>query len=154
MNNITIGGPDFAYYETLAGGAGGGPEGPGGSAIHTHMTNTLNTPVEALEHAYPFRITAYRVRSNSGGAGVNPGGDGLVRVYAFDGPAQVTLLTERRRRGPWGLGGGEAGAPGINLIRRSGEAPQILPGKASFCVDAGDVLEIHTPGGGGWSPTT
>lgn len=150
MNNVTIGGDGFAYYETLAGGAGGGPDGPGGSAVHTHMTNTLNTPVEALEHAYPFQVAAYRVRENSGGAGVHPGGDGLVRAYRFAGPAQVTLLTERRRRGAWGLGG-EAGAPGRNVLRRGGETTQ-LPGKVTLDVAAGDVLEIHTPGGGGWSP--
>ncbi len=150
MNNVTIGGEGFAYYETLAGGAGGGPDGPGGSAVHTHMTNTLNTPVEALEHAYPFRVLAYRIRDGSGGSGVHTGGDGLVRVYAFDVPAEVTLLTERRRRGPWGLGGGD-GQPGSNLLRRAGEVTQ-LPGKVRLQVAAGDVLEIHTPGGGGWSP--
>jgi N-methylhydantoinase B len=151
MNNVTIGGEGFAYYETLAGGAGGGPEGPGGSAVHTHMTNTLNTPVEALEHAYPFRVLAYRIRTGSGGAGVHPGGDGLVRVYAFDAPAELTLLTERRRRGAWGLGGDD-GAPGRNLLRRAGSVAEELPGKVSLRVAPGDVLEIHTPGGGGWSP--
>jgi len=134
MNNITVGGPDFAYYETLAGGAGGGPDGPGGSAVHTHMTNTLNTPVEALEHAYPFRIMAYRVRRGSGGDGVHPGGDGLIRVYRFDGPAQVTILTERRRHAPWGVGGAQPGARGVNLIRRAGATARQLPPKATFTV--------------------
>lgn len=160
MNNITIGGVDprrlpdapvpFAYYETLAGGAGAGPGADGGSAIHTHMTNTRNTPAEALEHSYPFRIEAYAVRRGSGGAGQHRGGDGLVRVYAFDAPAQVTLLTERRRHRPWALAGGEPGAAGRNRLLRADGTVVELPGKCTVEVGPGDRLEIATPGGGGW----
>jgi N-methylhydantoinase B len=151
MNNITIGGHDprhdrpFAYYETLAGGAGASPEGPGADATHTHMTNTLNTPVEALEHAYPLRVERYQIRRGSGGAGQHRGGHGLSRVYAFDAPAEVTLITERRRHAPWGLAGGHPGAVGENLHNG-----QPLPGKASLRVEAGDTVTVNTPGAGGW----
>ncbi len=155
MNNITVGGVDprtgaaFAYYETLAGGAGASPEVDGANAVHTHMTNTLNTPVEALEHAYPFRVSAYRVRSGSGGDGARRGGEGLERVYAFEGAAQVTLLTDRRVHAPYGLAGGGPGGLGRNVLRRGGQE-RALPGKVTLEVEAGDVLEIATPGGGGW----
>ena len=155
MNNITIGGLDprtgtpFAYYETLAGGAGATATAPGASALHTHMTNTLNTPVEALEHAYPFRIEAYRIREGSGGQGEHPGGEGLERIYAFDHPAQVTLLTERRARGAYGLEGGSQGQPGANTLLRE-DQPETLPAKISTTVSPGDRLSIATPGGGGW----
>jgi N-methylhydantoinase B len=151
MNNVLVGGVDprsgapFAYYETLAGGAGAGPLGPGEAAVHTHMTNTLNTPVEAFEHAYPMRVEAYRVRDGSGGAGLHPGGDGLERVYRFLGPAQVTLLGERRSRGPWGAQGGSPGRPGED--HHNG---QRLPAKVSLHVQAGDTVSVATPGGGGW----
>ena len=140
----------FAYYETIAGGAGGGPLGPGGDAIHTHMTNTLNTPVEALEHAYPFRIEAYRVRAGSGGDGRHRGGDGVTRVYRFDRPARVTLLTERRVHPPYGLADGEPGAVGVNRLIPADGPPRDLPGKCEIDVQPGDQLELHTPGGGGW----
>jgi N-methylhydantoinase B len=156
MNNITIGGFDtsragpFAYYETLAGGAGAGPARPGLDAVHTHMTNTLNTPVEALEMAYPFRVTEYSIRRGSGGAGTHAGGDGLVRGYEFLEDAEVTLMTERRRLAPWGLAGGAAGKEGRNAIRRAGGPPEELPGKGPLSVRGGDRLTIETPGGGGW----
>ena len=152
MNNVTIGDAHgaFAYYETLAGGAGAGPDADGGSAVHTHMTNTLNTPTEALEHAYPFRISAYHIRRASGGAGRRRGGDGLVRRYIFDADAEITLLTERRRHGPYGLHGGQAGAPGVNRLTRADGSTCELTGKCTINVSAGDVLEIATPGGGGW----
>lgn len=156
MNNITIGGADprhggapFAYYETLAGGVGASPQSPGADAHHTHMTNTLNTPVEALEHAYPLRIDAYRIRDDSGGRGTHRGGHGLERVYRFDHPAQVTLLTERRVRGPWGVQGGSDGQPGLNTLTRD-NSPQTLPGKLSMHVQPGDTITIATPGGGGF----
>lgn len=155
MNNVLIGGTDhrtgrpFAYYETLAGGAGASPAGPGASAVHTHMTNTLNTPVEALEHAYPFRVAEYRVRRGSGGHGRHRGGDGIVRTYVFDAPATVTLMTERRTVRPWGLGGGGAGLEGRNVLVRAGEE-RLLPGKVTLNVDVGDAIRIETPGGGGW----
>ena len=157
MNNVTVGGDDprtgmpFAYYETLAGGAGGGPDGPGGSAVHTHMTNTMNTPIEALEYAYPFRVTEYRVRRGSGGGGANPGGDGLVRSVEFLGRAVATVLSERRSRGPWGMNGGGVGMTGRNRVRRAGPGTvEELPAAASIVVGPGDVLTVETPGGGGW----
>jgi N-methylhydantoinase B len=156
MNNVLIGGVDtargrrFTYYETLAGGAGGGPEAPGLSAVHTHMTNTLNTPVEAIEPTYPFRIAAYSIRPGTGGKGSHPGGDGLRRAYEFVEPAEVTLVTERRRYVAWGLAGGEPGAPGRNLlVRGTGEQVE-LPAKATLQVQPGDTVIIETPGGGGW----
>ena len=155
MNNVTIGGFDdergrpFAYYETLAGGAGAGPSGDGLSAVHTHMTNTLNTPVEALELAYPFRVRRYALRRGTGGAGRHRGGDGLVREYEFLSPVQVTIVTDRRRRGPWGLRGGAPGAPGRDsLVERKGR--RRLPSKSQFPAAAGARLRIETPGGGGW----
>lgn len=154
MNNLTIGSlPDdphsFAYYETIAGGAGASPDGPGGSGVHTHMTNTLNTPVEALEHAYPFRITAYQIRTGSGGAGHHRGGAGVLRRYTFDRPAEVTVLTERRIRGPYGLQGGHAGTSGKNTWQND-TATHDLGGKKTLSVTPSDTLEIATPGGGGW----
>lgn len=158
MNNVTVGGHDrargrpYAYYETLAGGAGAGPRGPGASAVHTHMTNTMNTPVEALPLAYPFTVERYEVREGSGGDGLHRGGDGLVREYAFGDRATVTLVTERRRFAPWGLAGGGDGAPGRNLlIRASGETAE-LPARASVEAEPGDRIRIETPGGGGWGP--
>src|SRR5690554_17496 len=166
MNNILIGGADprrvaldsaldsdFAYYETIGGGSGACPgvDGQGyagASAVQTHMTNTLNTPVEALEHAYPFRVAEYRVRRGSGGRGAFAGGDGVVRAYEFDAPATVTLMTERRTRAPWGLEGGEDALVGENLLQRDGQIRQ-LPGKCTVEVRAGDRVIIKTPGGAG-----
>jgi N-methylhydantoinase B len=155
MNNITIGGFDgqrgrpFAYYETLAGGAGAGPQRDGLDAVHTHMTNTLNTPVEALEMTYPFRVLEYSLRQGSGGGGRHRGGEGLVRVYEFLDDAEVTLMTERRKRQPWGLAGGEAGAAGRNTLLRGGKATR-LPAKAQVSLRKADILRVETPGGGGW----
>ncbi len=157
MNNITIGGVDprtnepFAYYETLAGGVGASPDGHGESAIHSHMTNTLNTPIEALEFQYPFRVLEYSVRRNSGGAGHFHGGDGLIRTVEFLGDATVSLLTQRRSRGAWGLFGGRDGAPGKNILRRrNGHIEETLPPNITVDVHHGDRLTIETPGGGGW----
>ncbi len=155
MNNLTVGGRDpergvpFAYYETVGGGAGAGPHGAGLSGVHVHMTNTLNTPVEALEYAYPFRVRRYALRLGSGGRGEHRGGDGLVREIEFLCPAVVTVLSERRRTAPYGLHGGEPGALGRNVLLRDGEE-QDLPGKVQLQVRQGDVLSIRTPGGGGW----
>ena len=149
MNNLAMGSRSessrWDYYETMGGGMGAGAKGGGLSALQTHMTNTLNTPIEVLEMNYPLRLRRYAVRTGSGGAGCRPGGDGLVREFEFLAPAQVTLLTERRRHAPWGLAGGEAGAVGEN--RLNGE---LLPGKTSIQVKAGDRLSVATPGGGGW----
>jgi N-methylhydantoinase B len=155
MNNLAVGGYDnalgqpFAYYETLGGGAGAGPTGDGLSGVHVHMTNTLNTPVEALEYAYPLRVQRYGLRRGSGGTGRHLGGDGLVREMEFLCPATVTILSERRRRAPYGLQGGEQGALGQNLLLRDGQE-EALPAKAQVQVEAGDVLRLRTPGGGGW----
>jgi N-methylhydantoinase B len=155
MNNLAIGGTDprtgeaFAYYETMAGGMGAGPAGPGLSGVHVHMTNSLNTPVEALEHAYPLRILRYGLRHGTGGAGLHGGGDGVRRDVELLAPATVSLLTERRSRSPQGLAGGEAGALGENVMLRGGEE-SVLPAKVTFAAEAGDVISIRSPGGGGW----
>lgn len=149
MNNLAMGARSessrWDYYETMGGGMGAGAEGGGLSALQTHMTNTLNTPIEVLEMNYPLRLRRYALRTGSGGTGRRPGGDGLVREFEFLAPAQVTLLTERRRHAPWGLVGGGPGALGEN--RLNGE---LLPGKASLAVKTGDRLSVATPGGGGW----
>ncbi len=154
MNNLTIGGlradgTAYAYYETIAGGMGAAPDADGLSGVHVHMTNTLNTPVEALEAAFPFRITRYSLRTGSGGAGRHPGGDGVVREYELLAPATVTLLSERRAVAPWGLGGGQAGQPGRNVLIRAG-TETLLPARFTRRLAAGDRLRIETPGGGGW----
>jgi N-methylhydantoinase B len=159
MNNLTIGGMDdrnpsdvhpFAYYETVAGGMGARPGKDGVAAVHTHMTNSLNTPVEALEHAYPIRVTEYSVRKNSGGAGKYRGGDGIVREVELLSDAQVTLLADRRKRGPYGLNGGEDGALGMTEVLHAEESRVPLPGKCSVQLKMGDRVRISTSGGGGW----
>jgi len=155
MNNFALGGRDprsgnlFAYYETIGGGAGGGPAGPGASGIQTHMTNTLNTPVEALEHAYPLRVRRYALRAGSGGRGRHPGGEGILRESELLADASVTLITDRRLRAPYGLSGGEAGHKGRNFLVRDGET-RPLPGKCALGGKKGDRIVIETPGGGGW----
>lgn len=152
MNNIAMGrrtqgdqSDSWDYYETLAGGHGAGPQYSGISARHSHMTNTLNTPVESLEMHFPIRLKRYAIREGSGGKGTHNGGDGLVREYQFLAEAQLSLLTERRTHRPWGLKGGGAGKPGKNSL--NGKA---LPGKVSLTVKCGDRLIIKTPGGGAW----
>jgi N-methylhydantoinase B len=153
MNNLTIGalspGLPFAYYETVGGGMGARPVSDGPSGLHSHMTNTLNTPVEALEYAYPLRVRRYELRRGSGGAGRYRGGDGLVREIEVLCDCQATLLTERRETRPYGLAGGEPGSRGQNILIRDGrEIP--LPGKGSIDLKKGDILSIRTPGGGGF----
>ncbi len=156
MNNLAIGGTrpgggKFAYYETIGGGMGAGPEGPGLSAVQVHMTNTLNTPVEALEQEYPLMIEKYAIRYGSGGNGKFRGGDGIIRTYRFLSNARVTLLTDRRRIAPYGLSGGHPGSTGENILYRKGQdTPEKLQGKTHLDVAPGDRLEIRTPGGGGW----
>lgn len=158
MNNLTIGGDDvrpgmkdrpFAYYETLAGGCGATPDADGRDALHTHMTNTLNTPVEAFEHAYPARIVSYAIRNASGGAGQHQGGNGVSRSYQFDTPVSATLLTDRRITPPYGLAGGESGQPGLNTLTDAQGNTHTLPAKTSLTIQPGQTLAIHTPGGGG-----
>ena len=155
MNNLAIGGQDpirgreFAYYETVGGGAGGGPSGPGLSGIHTHMTNTLNTPIETLEAYYPLRVTRYRLRRGSGGRGRHAGGEGIVREIELLAPASVSLLTERRRVEPYGLAGGRGGRRGENQLRRARRRAK-LPAKTHFDGETGDRIRLLTPGGGGW----
>ncbi len=156
MNNLTIGGIDprshepFAYYETVAGGMGARPTKGGVSGVHTHMTNSLNTPAEALEYAYPLRVCAYSLRPGSGGVGKYRGGDGIVREIEVLCDAEVTLLAERRSRGPYGLAGGKDGAPGRAAITRSDGSSHTLPGKFSRRLQRGERIRIETPGGGGW----
>jgi N-methylhydantoinase B len=155
MNNLTLGGFDpqrgrpFAYYETIGGGMGARPHANGPSALHSHMTNTLNTPAEALEYAYPLRLLRYAVRHGSGGKGCFRGGDGICRDILVLADAQVTLLSERRLIPPYGLSGGGSGQTGNNILIRQGEEIS-LPGKGTFELLPGDILSIRTPGGGGF----
>jgi N-methylhydantoinase B len=144
MNNLVIGGRGWTYYETLGGGQGASTAGPGPSGVHVGMTNTLNTPVEALELEYPLRIERYELEYGSGGAGRHRGGDGLARSVRVLEPASLSLLTDRRRHAPAGARGGGPGRPGRNLL--DGEE---LPSKTSREVPAGAVVTVLTPGGGG-----
>ena len=156
MNNLLVGGHDpvrnkpFVYYETIAGGMGARPNKDGISGIHTHMTNTMNTPIEALEFVYPFRLQRYALRPDSGGAGKHRGGDGIVRDMEFLARARVTVLSERRKFAPYGLHGGHEGQRGENVLYRGGYEEIVLSGKEVLDVEPGDVLSIRTPGGGGW----
>ena len=157
MNNLTIGGIDprtskpFAYYEALiAGGMGALPSKGGVSGVHTHMTNSLNTPAEALEYAYPLRVRRYSLRPGSGGNGKHRGGDGIVREIEVLTDCEVTLLADRRTRGPWGLADGNAGAPGKTSIVRNDGSTEKMPGKFSTRLQAGERIRIESPGGGGW----
>ncbi|MCB8944314.1 MAG: hydantoinase B/oxoprolinase family protein [Ardenticatenaceae bacterium] len=170
MNNVTFGGvlnvksegrrakgesplaprpSPFVYYETLGGGIGAGPQADGGHGMHSHMSNTRNTPIEALEYNFPLRIREYSLRHGSGGAGQHRGGDGLVRSIEFLTPVTATLMSERRERPSYGLNGGQPGQPGRNSLIRSGQTTP-LPGKITLDLQAGDTLRVETPGGGGW----
>ncbi len=157
MTNVTIGGIDprtgeaFAYYETAAGGMGARPGMDGISGVHTHMTNSLNTPVEALEYAYPFRVRRYGHREGSGGEGKFRGGDGLIREVELLADAEVTLLADRRKFRPYGLEGGEDGTTGRAIVARTDSGEEVeLKGKCKLDLKKGDVLRVETPGGGGW----
>lgn len=155
MNNVTIGGIDprynrpFAYYETIGGGMGAVKNNDGESAVHSHMTNTLNTPVEALEYAYPFMVNEYSVRRRTGGKGKHRGGDGIVREIQLMSDAEVTVISERRANAPYGLCGGASGIKGKNIIIRKGKKEK-KPGKFSMLLGKGDILRIESPGGGGF----
>ena len=140
----------FSYYETLGGGAGAGPLHAGASAVHTHMTNTMNTPIEALEAQLPVRVVCYAVRRHSGGRGRHRGGDGIIRQLEFLAPAQLTLLTERRSTSPFGVAGGAPGLRGVNELTRRGRRTKRLAAKISIPVHPGDRVRLLTPGGGGW----
>ena len=160
MNNLTFGGLDprgnvpFAYYETLGGGMGARPTLDGLDGVQMHMTNTLNTPVEALERLFPVRVRRYGLRRGSGGAGAFRGGAGLVREIAFLLPVTLSVLSERRIFRPYGLHGGAPGEAGRNTLLGADGEEQILPGKFTVEVDAGTALRIETPGGGGWGQET
>lgn len=153
MNNFTFGGEidghPFAYYETLGGGAGAGPTSDGGSGMHSHMSNTRNTPIEALESTFPLRVERYALRTGSGGAGRYQGGDGLIRRVRFLVPTNVTITSERRIHAPYGLLGGKPGRSGQNSVIHKGERTTV-GGKVSLRLEAGDEIMIETPGGGGW----
>lgn len=145
MNNVTFGGRGWTFYETLGGGQGASARGPGPSAVHVGMSNTRNTPIESLEHAYPLRIDEYALRAGSGGGGTHGGGDGVVRRYRALEACTVTLVTERRRHAPRGAAGGGDGATGQNLLNGTP-----IPAKCRLELKAGDVVSVLTPGGGGW----
>lgn len=155
MNNLAIGGYDpfrkrpFSYYETTGGGSGGGPSWKGHDATHTHMTNTMNTPVEVLENYYPMRVLKYEIRKNSGGKGRFRGGEGIVRTLQVLCDADLSILSERRNHSPYGLSGGEPGEKGVNLLISDGKET-LLPGKCNISVKTGDIISINTPGGGGF----
>jgi len=161
MNNLTIGGVDprsgetcsgkpFAYYETIAGGMGARPTKPGVSGVHTHMTNSLNTPAEALEYTYPLRVRRYSLRPGSGGDGRHRGGAGIIREIEVLTDCEVTLLADRRLRGPWGLAGGESGDAGKTCVLRRDGAVEDMPGKFSTRLQKGERIRVESPGGGGW----
>jgi len=156
MNNVTIGGIDprtnepFAYYETIAGAMGGRPTKPGISGVHTHMTNSLNTPSEALEYAYPLRVRNYSLRHGSGGEGLYNGGDGVVRDIEVLTDAEVTLLADRRTRGPYGLNGGKGGKPGTSEVLRLDGSTESFGGKFNVRLRKGERIRIQSPGAGAW----
>ncbi|QDU26427.1 Acetophenone carboxylase gamma subunit [Anatilimnocola aggregata] len=151
MNNLLFGDKTFGYYETICGGSGATASASGANAVHTHMTNTRITDPEVLEHRFPVRLHRFAIRTSSGGAGAQHGGDGIVRELEFLQPMTVSLLTQRRGDyRPFGLHGGEPGAKGINLLQRAGQLPETLPSGSQLAVQAGDRLTLETPGGGGW----
>ena len=156
MNNITLGGVDgrtgrpFAYYETIGGGMGAGPEANGLSGVHTHMSNSRNTPIEVIEHYLPVRMRQYRLRDGSGGQGQFQGGEGIVREYEMLGPVSVTLLSDRRVHTPYGAGGGKPGQVGRNILIRADGTEQVLPSKVRLSLNTGDRLRLESPGGGGF----
>ncbi|HBO51943.1 MAG TPA: 5-oxoprolinase, partial [Planctomycetes bacterium] len=151
MNNLLFGNESFGYYETIAGGAGAGEGFPGAAGVHTHMTNTRITDPEVLERRYPVRLRRFSLRAGSGGAGRFPGGDGVIRELEFLDEVEVSILSQRRARGPYGAAGGAPGQPGRNLLLRPGAKEwEELPAVTTFSARAGDRLRIETPGGGGW----
>lgn len=156
MNNLSIGGVHpatglpFSYYETIGGGMGAGPDRAGDSGIHTHMTNSLNTPIEALERYFPIRVREYRIRKGSGGSGKQRGGDGIVRCLEMLADCQMTILSERRKFAPYGINGGRSGKPGVNTLVPPRGRKSRIGGKARMSLGKGDMVVVETPGGGGW----
>ncbi|MGZ4729102.1 MAG: hydantoinase B/oxoprolinase family protein [Acidimicrobiales bacterium] len=152
MNNLLIGTDRWVYYETMAGGQGGRPTGAGMSGVHTHMTNTRNTPIEALERSFPLRVRRLRLRRGSGGVGEHAGGEGIERDIEVLEPAVLSLITERRASAPWGIDGGGPGAVGENWLLPGGDESRArrLPDKCTIALEAGDIVRVLTPGGGGW----
>jgi N-methylhydantoinase B len=150
MSSVALGGDGWTYYETIGGGTGAGPGFDGASAVQCHMTNTLNTPAEAIEMQYPLRVRRFERARDTGGAGAHRGGDGAVRELEALAPCTGTLLADRRVTSPYGLAGGSAGVRGADAIRRAGGSTEPLAGKSRFSLRTGDVLSICTPGGGGW----
>jgi N-methylhydantoinase B len=147
MNNLTVGNDSFTYYETVGGGQGACPHADGPSGVHVAMSNTLSTPAEALELAYPLRVERHALRLGSGGRGLHGGGDGVVRELRVLEPCRLSLVGERRIQAPRGARGGEPGEPGRNFLNGAE-----LPGKTARDLDAGDVVRVETPGGGGFGP--
>ncbi|MBL8826451.1 MAG: hydantoinase B/oxoprolinase family protein, partial [Planctomycetaceae bacterium] len=155
MNNTLFGDATFGYYETICGGAGATPQAAGASAIHTHMTNTRLTDPEVIELRYPVRVREFSIRHGSGGAGLHRGGDGIIRRLEFLRPLDVSILSQRRGPyAPYGLHGGASGALGRNTLYRVDGSSEVLAGQVQFHAASGDVLQIETPGGGGWGAAT
>ena len=157
MNNFTIGGIDkngkpFSYYETIGGGSGAAKGTNGVSGVHTHMTNTLNTPIEVIENAIPIKILRYELRKNSGGKGIHRGGNGIIREIQFLSDATVSMLSDRRKIRPYGIAGGDSGQNGENLLK-SDKKKRKLKSKFGLNVKKNEILIIKTPGGGGWGKT-
>jgi N-methylhydantoinase B len=149
MNNLTLGNDDFTHYETFGGGQAGGPDGPGPSAVHVAMSNTLNTPIEALELEFPLRVTEYAIRRGSGGDGLAPGGAGLIRQFEALTDMRYSLIAERRRHAPRGAGGGEPGRPGVDSIDG-----KVISSKSLGLLRAGQTMRLESPGGGGFGVRT
>ena len=154
MNNIVFGNDEFGFYETLGGGSGATSNQSGASAVHTHMTNTRLTDAEIIEKNYPVRIVDFSVRKNSGGDGENSGGDGLIRTYEFQDDIELSIISQRRKKSPYGLSGGSSGDPGVNFLKKKGHKNwQEIEPVCHLSCSAGDQLRILTPGGGGFGDT-
>jgi N-methylhydantoinase B len=153
-SSVALGGAGWTYYETVGGGSGAGPALDGAPAVQCHMTNTWNTPAEALEMQYPMRVMRFERAAGTGGRGAHAGGDGIVREIRALAACEGTVLSDRRVTAPYGLAGGGAATPGRNQIARAGGSVDDIGGKTHFALAAGDVLRVRTPGGGGWGRAT
>ncbi len=150
MNNVLFGNDNFGYYETICGGCGAGPDFEGAHAVHHHMTNTRITDPEILEHRFPVRLDKFEIRQNSGGKGEYNGGNGIIRAIRFLEKVELSLLTQRRKSGPYGMEGGEDGKPGKQKVIRSNGSWTELESVCSVSINPGDLLHMETPGGGAW----